>query len=281
MPLVRRYFCPCLLAALIVCWLSFALTPSALAGAWTQPQGQGQAIVTLSAYRADQDFANGLARTSRQRFEKIEFATYLEYGFAQGWSLGVTTSSQRQASRQNAMKTDTNAGLSDVGVFLRRQLWQADGQALATQLSFGFAGPDNDQRPKLIASRRDVKAELSYGFGTEIFGRGFFTDLAIGYRLRSGPPADEIRGDFTAGLTLSKNWQIIAQSLNSFGVRGTDSGESGMANSSALFDLSKVQLSAIISVDTQTALQFSSIVDVYGRRTSAGAAFLFGVWQGF
>ena len=80
----------------VICSIALsALASSAFAGAWTQDPGNGLFILNGLYYSADKLWDNSGHKQSQPTYSKYELDPYLEYGLADGVTIGTNLSLQR------------------------------------------------------------------------------------------------------------------------------------------------------------------------------------------
>lgn len=183
---------------------------TALAGAWTWPEGTGQAILSLAAGAGEVDGPSGAGWA---RESKLETSLDVEYGLRDELTLFMQSGLEDYAI--GAPASDSYRGFDYSAAGLRARLlssqslvWSVQGAALAPgardaerPAQAGNTGFDSDWRT-LVGSSFLVGDVWS------------FADASVGYRTRGGGPADEWVADFTLGAHLRPNLTVLAQSFN-------------------------------------------------------------------
>lgn len=275
-----RAFLPSLAGLLLA--LPLAAPSPARAGAWTQKEGEGQAILTLSRYQADSFWDADRNKQDQQRYTKWELTPYLEYGLTDWLTLGAQPSFQHVESKDNDGGTSRNSGLADTEIFLRERLWQQDGSVFSIQQWVKVPGGyDKRDMPGLGYGQVDAELRLLYGWGGTAFGLSVFIDGEAGFRKRWESPADEVRMDLTAGIRPIPRLLLMAQSFNTIGLRNADRGGPLVLPSAPDYDLHKIQLSAVVDLDERFSLQLGGYKDIAGRNTGSGSALLAALWIKF
>ena len=163
----------------------------ALAGAWTQPEGEGQVIVSGSVGVAPFTGFQGDVGDTGSSFTSLFF----EYGMIEGLTVGGTAFVE--------MPSDDADPTANAGIFLRKRLWQGEaGDVASVQVGYvqplddlfgdGFGGPDAHPTHEL-----SLRALYGRGFGGD-WGSAFVS-LEGGYHAQLDGADDEIRADVTAG----------------------------------------------------------------------------------
>lgn len=252
------------------------LTAQAFAGAWTQDAGKGQLIVNGLYYTTDTLYNNQGNKNSQARYSKYELNPYLEYGLADGITVGSNLSLQR-ASQSG----QSNWGIGDSEFFLRARLWQRDGFVLSAEPMFKLPSPeDSRETPQLGGRHPDVGMGLSAGYGFSAWGQNHFADLDVGYRYRFADPKDQVKIAATVGLGVTSNWMVMPQAFATLRASKPDV-VSFTQSSGDDYNLVKLQLSAVYKYSDTTSLQFGAFSHFDGRNVGAGEGVLLSVWKKF
>ncbi|MCX7712996.1 MAG: hypothetical protein N2035_04940 [Chthoniobacterales bacterium] len=271
-------------AVYFMLFLIFTWNEKLTAGAWTQPEHHGLAILGYSYYYTYEQFTSGwhLQRFSDSgEFRKHEWNLYWEYGLTKKLTfLGNIYLDFLQY--QNIYVNNKNFGFSDPEVGLRYRLTNNLPQSL--QLSVKIRGPyEVDRQPSLGNAQTDVELAYYFGFNWILFERSGFVDTGVGYRLRTGAPADELRFYLTAGLDLTDWLQIYL--LEASGIFGLTNSQPQYVGENILlttdFVLVKLGMSILIKLGNQWSLQAGPFWHVAGRTTGAGGGFKAALWFRF
>ena len=179
-----------LAAAFLVLLIS---SQTALCGAWTLAEGDGQWIVTTG--RKAKPIGAWAGRLAKR--DKTSVFVFVEYGLTDRLTLGAKGSA-------DWISTDNQFDLR-AGGHLRYRLWQG-GAGDVFSIQFGAAAPIRAQiDPALVPTGGNVAefgASLLYGRGWISDWGNTFVSLEAGYRRRHGLP-DELRVEGTVGHALS------------------------------------------------------------------------------
>mgnify|MGYP003650118560 FL=1 len=192
-------------AAGLVCLTAACAAGVARAGPWTQPAGEGLAIVKYEDMAADQGFDpdGSLADLPAERRER-SVGVFAEYGLTE--RLTVQFKGDWQQGEDAFVDYD---GRGPLEIGLTWQVWRDEVSAISLYGGYadggegrnaGYAGPG--------IGDRDWEARLSLGRSVAN-GRGF-VDLQAARRMRDGLP-DETRADATAGIHLNAHWMVLGQ----------------------------------------------------------------------
>ncbi len=267
----------------VAAWAALGIT--AQGGAWNDPPGHGQLIMTATLFRAWDQYGSNGTRTPfgyAGRFRQIQFEDYLEIGLPKKLTLvlNLPISNLRYHDEFNLQQS---GGLGDLELGVRRRLngtgspWALSGQFTVTAPLYSATkepAPGNHQE--------DVEGRLLVGRGSAWGERRWFWDGEAAYRYRAGAPADELRGDFTAGVDVSRRFLLMGQF---FSIKGLRNGEPVTANSNpnaqSDFDLYKAQGSVVARVKGRSRFQLGWGHTLAGRNTGRGGTYVVGFWESF
>ena len=251
--------------------LFLAALPSAVqAGAWTQEEGAGQAILTLAYSRADEAYGESGDAEPIRPFQKAETRLYLEYG----WTDWATLLAQPEL-RWKEQGGETSIGLGRVDLGLRTRLWRDDFAVVSVQGSLRIPGQTDELEP-LNGGDTGFEADLRglYGRGFEFRGRHGYVDLQAGYRHRVDEPPGELRLDLTLGWDLAEPWSLYAQSFNAVAVGGAG-GRFERTRSH------EIALGTLYSWNEEWALQVGAFTVVAGENALREHGLTLGIWRSF
>ncbi len=276
---VRRW-----IRSLIAVSVLLSSPASSQAGAWTQPKGEGLAVLAYYFYTTDEQFGDGWKREDfgfDGRFTKNEWNLYVEYGLTDGVTL-IGNFFLDGLAFENEFGRDTNFGLADQEIGLRYRLSEKIPQAL--QLMVKIPGPyDVNDSPALGNGQTDVELDYFIGHPFPFGSRWGFVDVGVGYRLRTAEPADELRWYFTGGIELT-DW-LDVYFLEASGIHGLGNDTPQSVGDNILlttdFDLIKVGASALVEPITDWIIQAGPYWQIAGRATGAGGGFKVAVWREF
>jgi protein XagA len=271
-------------------WLGWAVVcvtfaGSAQGGAWNDAPGRGELIMTTSLFRAWDEYGADGKRAPfgyGGRFQQIQFGNYLEIGLPKRLTL-VLNLPISNLQYSDEFHKQQSGGLGDLEIGLRRRL-NGIGSPLAVSGQFTVTapacGPNEDPAPG--NHQEDLEGRLLIGRGSAWGERHWFWDGEAAYRYRTGAPADQLRGDFTAGADVAKRFMVMGQF---FSIKGLRNGEPLAAitnpNAQSDFDLYKAQGSLVVRVMHKTRVQMGWGHTLAGRNTGRGGTYVLGLWQSF
>lgn len=186
----------------------------ALAGAWTQPRGEGQVIIKFEDMRADEAFdPSGAAVVLPGGRRDRSIGVFVEYGLTDRLTLQFKTDWQ---SGEDAFVDYDGRGPLEVGVTW--QVWRDDQGAVS--LYGGHASAGDGRNAGYAApgiGDGDWEVRVSAGRGADVGGGRWtpdraFIELQAARRMRDGLP-DETRIDLTMGGHFAERWMVLAQAF--------------------------------------------------------------------
>jgi len=264
--MIRKTLCLCTI---------FCAAPlhSAWAGAWTQQQGKGLVIATLAHSVADSGFGDAGQGAPVADFRKTELRAYLEYGVTD-WATFVAQPEWRD-KKTGSGQGEAVRGLGRIDAGFRLRLWSDDSRVVSVQATGRMPGASDDLAPANGGDTDwEADARVLYGRGFSLFGRHAFTDMQVGYRVRFGAPADELRLDVTAGIDVTPKVLALAQSFNSVSV--------GSAEAPFLPTREhKVSASLVYRYDDAWSFQIGGLATIAGRNALRERGAILGLWRSF
>ena len=198
-----------------------ASASSAVAGAWSLPKGQGQAILKYEDMRADQAFGPVGGRFDLPVERRDRSASLLvEYGLTERLTLQMK--GEWQQGRDAYVDFD---GRGPLEIGARWQAYRDDDNVVAVYAGYaqggagrnaGYAAPgagDSDWEVRLLGGRSWVQPRT-------------FVEAQLARRWRQGLP-DEVRIDLTAGAHLGENWMLMGQAFGGVTDKTPDGASAG------------------------------------------------------
>jgi hypothetical protein len=190
------------------------LASTASAGAWTQPKGQGQAIVKYEDIRAEEGFDPAGERRPLEVDRTDRTAgLFAEYGLTDRLTLQLKADWQRG---EDAFVDYEGRGPIEVGATW--QVWRDDHNAVSLYGGYARAGQGrNAGYAAPGVGEHDWEARLSVGRSLGSVGGRWgmdrsFVEVQAARRLRDGLP-DETRVDATIGGRIGQDWLVMAQAF--------------------------------------------------------------------
>ncbi|MCE4369548.1 hypothetical protein [Xanthomonas hortorum] len=289
-----------------------ALPGTALAGAWTQPQGD--TLVIVKALHSDgrgwfddshhrTTFGDGQQFDGNGRSRQDQLNVYVEHGLTDKLSfIGnfyFTDVGFSNYGGDGRTRTSTT-GLADQEIGLRYALpsaqddvWRSSVQALVSIPAYGRSKtyhPNNPGRdPALGLGDYGLELRYSRGRGYTLGGRNGYVDLGGAVRLRGSAASDEVRVDASTGLSLTPSWLLLGElnviqglgnGRNDAFIEGRTPADSGFVATGTNYDLTKLQLSTLYTAPGGSQWQVGYQQPVMGRNTAAaGGPFVAAWWR--
>lgn len=269
-----RARCGRVAALACLCWLFVAgMLDPASAGAWLQPAGHSQLIMSGTFTASPTGFDRSGEKVDIPDYDKLEFSPYFEYGLTDDVTL-VAQPQLRSVTIGNPVDAHhTGLGYTDLGARLR--FWSDDRSVLSGQALVRIPRVSDESDPAQAGST-DTEADirLLYGRAFELGPWPAFVDTQLGYRWREGRPADQLRLDLTLGVRPRPDILLLAQSFNTFST----------PVSYNFLDEDrehKVELSVVWDVTRHLSLQLGGIATIAGRNTLRERGMVAAVWWRF
>ena len=251
--------------------LALALAPGgALAGAWTEPAGQGQVIETLFGWGG---YGAPYGGSSAPQESKFGAQTYIEYGLADRLTaVGEVTGDLYSLSSPTK---DSYLGFDYSGGGLRARLWSNDAWVFSLEASAYVSGARDADKPAQAGNtgpQADLRALVGHNFS--LFGAPAFFDAQAGFRARTDGPPDEWRGDLTLGVDWTQRAQILAQSFNTI---SNGAGAPGFL----AWEQHLGQFSLVYALDDKWKVQLGGFGTLYRRNTNSEYGAILALWRRF
>ena len=290
-----------------------ALPDTAMAGAWTQPQGD--TLVIVKALHSDgrgwfddshhrTTFGDGQQFDGNGRSRQDQLNVYVEHGLTDQLSVignfyftDVGFSNHGGDGRTSASTTgfaDQEIGLRYALPSAQDDVWRSSVQALVSIPAYGRSKtyhpntPGANSDPALGLGDYGLELRYSRGRGYTLGGRNGYVDLGGAVRLRGSAASDELRVDASTGLSLTPSWLVLGElnviqglgnGRNNFDVPGSAGGVSFVATGTN-YDLTKLQLSTLYTAPGGSQWQVGYQQPVMGRNTgAAGGPFVAAWWR--
>ncbi|CAH1669065.1 hypothetical protein [Chelatococcus sp.] len=266
-----------LVVVLLVAFLLFA-SRTAQAGAWTLPEGKGQAIITGTFLKADRYFDSRGQTIRGPDYRKFEVTAFIEYGLTD--SLTAILSPSLLSTRVSGPEPAQYTGLGYTEAGARYRLFEHDGWIVSAQAIAGFPGPTNALNPaEVCCTDKYADARILVGKSFRLGDWPTFVDAQAAYRLRSGAANDEIRFDLTLGVRPLPKWLFLAQSFNVLAMNALASGSTLGLLSGTRYH--KVQVGVVWDFADDWSLQLAGVATIAGKSAPLEHGLVSGLWYRF
>jgi hypothetical protein len=241
--------------------------------------------MTASMFQAwDQYGSNGKPSpfANAGRFQQIDFGDYIELGVSPRWTL-VLNLPVVSVQYDDRFNSAASGGFGDFEIAARRRLNRLSSRwALSGQFTVKVPLYKGSLEPAPGNHQDDFEGRLLLGRGSDWGERHWFWDAEAAYRYRAVAPADQLRGDFTAGVDVARRCMLLGQFYSIKGLRnGQPLTANANPNAQSDFDLYKAQASLVLRVRRNTRIQLGWGHTLAGRNTGKGGGFILGMWQSF
>ncbi len=260
---MRRH---CLLSCLLFLW-----SLPAFAGAWLQPEGQGQFSNGYTYFRSDHYWDTNGDTHTQPTFNKIEMQPWGEYGVTKWLTVGGDL--YAQYDWQGGF---SNWGVADPELWARTKLWGNGNQLISIQPlvklpSYFYA---NDLTPRGGSHSTDEELSLLFGSSLHVLSDNDYTDMRVGYRWRNQGLKPQIKADAALGISPWDHWLLVPaiRYVGSTGIDSSSFSESGDLD----YRLLKAELGIIYKYNDGSWWQFTGFDHLDGKQTGNGQGLYIG-----
>jgi len=243
-------------------------------GAWLQPVGKIQIINQIFVTKFNPKNPDG--GVDKVVVHGSQYSLYSEYGLTQRNTIGFNGFLSHYALRDRI-----STGLNFVELFWRTLVFENRHITIATQGLIKCPGlyDGNDQNVRVFGVKRQVDYEgrLQIGLGMPkdagflglLYSIGNFINLELGYRIREHLPFNEIKMDLIYGIRLNPRYVIMLSFFKILQIYKDSSVYPYFNNYRTGIhwhrnDISRLMISILIQVGTNSAISVGSFRDVKG-----------------
>lgn len=256
----------------------------AQASAWDQEPGHGQIILTTTFLETSRSFdVHGESHLFPDggSFRQYAVNAYVDIGIHRRFDL-VANLPFDFLRYSNTYGSQKSAGAGDIEVGLKYRLNSLESPwAISAQITTKFPAYPQSTNPAPGNHQEDIEARFLIGRGAELVGRHVFWDAEAAYRYRAGAPADQFRGDFTAGMDLTARWMVMAQVFTITSMQNGAPFEITNPNAQSDFDLYKGQGSVVLKITRKLRVQAGWTYAFAGRNAGRDHTVTLGIWKNF
>lgn len=272
--LIRQYIKTSFYIVNIVILFLYPVT--GIAGAWPQTKGQLQLITTSLYYHNDSFYNTEGNKQSSPTYQKLELNPYIEYGLTPDITLGANIFLQHL--HQSGF---SNYGLGNSEWFMITPVLEGSNWIISAKPLISIPSPHSATGTPPIGSR-NIEAQGGFlaGYAFEAFSHQHFIQADLGYRKRLGNVTDQLRADVSIGLRLMDGWMLLPQAFLTRTV-GSTSMVSLTQSPRDEYELTKLQLTTVVTLSPTYAIQIGAFSHVEGKNTGAGEGVLIALWNRF
>lgn len=243
---------------------------AALAGAWTEPQGDGLLIESLFGWTGYGAPWGGNPAVKQNR---ADAETYVEYGVTNQLTIFGQTALERYSLSPPTRSLYAGLDYSDVG--LRTKLWSTGAWVFSGETTLFVPGAHDPASPAQAGNTGGAgEARALAGYNLAVGSIPAFVDAELGYRLRTAGPPDEWHGDLTFGLKPTPRFMLLLQDFTIVSMASTNRNFPAWRNS-------VVEASLVIALDAEWSVQFGFFASVLAVKTNTERGAALGVWRRF
>jgi hypothetical protein len=258
------------LAVLLGCACALGAPASALAGAWTLPQGDGLMIDTLFGWTGEEAPWGGNGGVRQTRFDA---QAYAEYGLTDDWTVFGQTAFESYALAPPTPDVYRGLDYSDIG--LRRRLWTTGEWVFSGEAIVFAPGACNPAAPAQAGDTGWAgEGRLLAGANFAVGGWPGFFDAQLGYRLRTAGPPDEWHADLTVGLKPAPGVILMLQDFTTIATASTNL-------SFPAWRQSVVEASLVVPLADRWSIQIGLFSTVVAVKTNTARGAALSVWRTF
>lgn len=255
------------------------------AGPWVQKRGHGIVIMGVNKYRAEDRFSLDGEREPLGTggvFRSLSPQVWAELGLTDRWTGILAFSVPSQRYDQDGYRASSTAP-GDLHAGLRRSLRSPEnGWQVSLQMLLKAPTYSSRVEPRPGNGQLDLETSLLAGRSFPLGSRwGFFASEG-GYRARWGRPADQWRGELSAGVHANSRLTFLGQSFFIRSVGTFPRLEPGVNPLiEPYFHLAKAQGSVVVRMGREWRIQAGYGRDFAGRNVGKGSQWVLAVWKTF
>lgn len=247
---------------------------SVLAGAWPQPKGETEVIVSVTHALAHRTFDQTGNAVSRGRFKKIETQIYVEHGLTEWLTLvGEAARSTDKSEAFGREFTDTQFRRLELGARAYLFTWE---ETLYSVDAMAILNASSGGDDPAASQSGDMDYEVAVSTGSPIMFMGLFGFSAqrFAYRHRPGIRPSVTSADATLGLNWGPDWITMLKSSNEYSIGRTPSPHGHYWSS-------KAEFSIVHRLEPGFAIEGSTFRTFVGRNVLKETGVKVGFWYEF
>ncbi len=246
------------------------------AGAFMQPSGRGQVIIT-ARFEASDTYLDSRGRRQPVRdYRKFELQAWTEYGLTGNVTLIAAPSAMRIATSVQANPVRRAAEVRDtygkVEAGARFRVWSLVGGIMSLQATAALSAKvEQANQAGIRYDRNEIDLRVLYGRNFNWRSWRGFVDIQTAYRMRAGA-LDEWCSDITLGVQASQRWMLLVQNFNVVALPGRT-----MARRRS----HKLQMSLVYRFAQNWSAQAGMFTTFAARRARRDKGYIAALWRTF
>jgi hypothetical protein len=250
--------------------VSYIVPTGAIAAAWTEPQGEGLVIETLSGWTGAGAPWGGDPAIEQKR---VELETYAEYGLDERWTIFGQMGIERESLSPPSQSSYFGPDYSDIG--MRVKLWTTGDWVFSGEMAVLFPGATYPRSPAEAGDTGGaVEGRALAGWSFEVGSVPGFLDVELAYRDRAAGPPSEGHADVTLGLKPAPGAMVMVQSFSVVSL--PSSNPSFPSWRQEIFEISMV-----VPLADVWSLQFGWFTTLRAVRTNTERGLVLALWRRF
>jgi hypothetical protein len=244
----------------------------ARAGAFLEPAGEGQAIISTTFSDSANAFDSSGKLVPIASYRKFELTAWMDYGLTDWLTAVVAPSADDITNADHPTSTYRGLGMTELGV--RTAIARTENTTLSFQATGLVPGSFDRSNPALAGyDGFQADARFLYGVSFDIAGLPAFVDVEAGYRWYEIGP-DEMRTDLTFGIRPRPNLLLLAQD---FGIMSVGPGLPYAPN----YRSDKIEASAVFDFDGQWSVQVGAFATIAAVDADHERGLVTALWHRF
>jgi|TARA_R110002096_G_scaffold23867_1_gene75693 hypothetical protein len=247
---------------------------SALAGAWPQPKGETEVIISVTQALAHRTFDQTGNAVSRGRFKKVEIQVYVEHGLTDRVTLvGEVARSTDKTEAFDRQFTDTEFRRVELGARAHLFTWDETLYSLDALAILNTSSAGDDPA---ASQSGDMDYEVAVSTGAPVMFMGLFGFSAqrFAYRYRPGIRPAVASADATLGLNWGPDWMTLLKSNTEYSIGRTPSPQGHYWSS-------KAELSVVHRLQPGFAVEVGTFRTFVGRNVLKETGLKLAFWYDF
>lgn len=243
----------------------------AQAGPWTMTDGEGRVISSFIYSHSAKSFDSSGDSTDAPDYDQLMAFFLTEYGLNDDVTLIVNPGVKWVGIEGG----DDEFGIDSVELGARYRLYHDDRLVISAQASGFVPGTlRNEPVPQISGNRPQFEARLQLGYGFNLGKLSGFASAEGGYRIRTGAPPDEFRGDATLGIHASDRLMLIGNLFNTW---SNGAGQPGFPS----YRYANLYAGGVYKLSPRLSFQLGGLATLTGRNALRERGLYSGFWIKF